>query len=268
MRSSELASLADVTVRTLRHYHRIGVLPEPGRDPSGYRRYTIHDLVRLLRVKRLAALGIPLHKVAGILDSEEDHHDLLSDLERELDAQIARLTKQKTMLGIIRKHRTLPDVPPELARFFAAFALSGVSPAMNRIDREQSVLLAHLVGEAGIEHLTGFYEHIAAPGTAEVVTGLARRFDRLDADAGPAVVDRLVDDFTERVGRIVVEFTGRNGGADLLDRESYGLFYQHMRDALNAAQRTALSRIMERLEALTGPPVTISNRSPDAPRET
>ncbi|MEU4533915.1 MerR family transcriptional regulator [Streptosporangium sp. NPDC023825] len=255
MRSSELASLADVTVRTLRHYHQIGILPEPGRDPSGYRRYTIRDLVRLLRIKRLAALGIPLDKVAGLLDSEEeDHHDLLSDLEHELDAQIARLTRQKTMLGVIREHRALPDVPPELARFFEVFALSGISPAMNRIDREQSVLLAHLVGEAGIEHLAGLYEHIAAPGTVEVVAGLARRFDRLDADADPAVADRLVEDFTERLGTILAEFTGWDGGIDLIDGKLYGLFEQYLREALNPAQRMVVARITERLEALTGPP--------------
>ncbi|MGC5010207.1 MerR family transcriptional regulator [Streptosporangium sp. DT93] len=250
MRSSDLASLADVTVRTLRHYHRIGILPEPERDPSGYRRYTIHDLIRLLRIKRLAALGLPLDRVAGVLDAEEgDHDDLLGGLERELDDRIARLTRQRTLLRVIREHRTAPDVPPELARFFAAFALAGTSPAMNRIDRDQSVLLAHLLGEEGVSYLTVFYERVAAPGTVEVVTELARRFDRLEADADPAVVGRLADDFAERMGALVAGLTWPEGSADLLDRKVHELFDQYMRDALNPAQKIVIARVTERLEA-------------------
>ena len=50
MLSSELAELAGVTVRTLRHYHQIGLLPEPPRSTGGYRRYNVSDLVRLLRI--------------------------------------------------------------------------------------------------------------------------------------------------------------------------------------------------------------------------
>ena len=36
---SQLAAYAGVTVRAVRHYHQIGLLPEPARDNSGYRTY-------------------------------------------------------------------------------------------------------------------------------------------------------------------------------------------------------------------------------------
>ena len=36
LRSGDVAKLAGVTVRTLRHYRRIGLLPEPPRDDNGY----------------------------------------------------------------------------------------------------------------------------------------------------------------------------------------------------------------------------------------
>ena len=68
MRSSEVARLAGVTVRALRHYHAIGLLPEPARSDNGYRDYDIDDLVRVLRVKRLASLGFPLERVGGMLE--------------------------------------------------------------------------------------------------------------------------------------------------------------------------------------------------------
>ena len=58
MRSKEMAKLAGVSVRTLRHYHSLGLMPEPERSANGYRDYSPADLARLLRIKRLASLGL------------------------------------------------------------------------------------------------------------------------------------------------------------------------------------------------------------------
>lgn len=68
MKSSEIAKLAGVSVRTLRHYHAIGLLPEPPRGENGYRDYSAGDLARLLRIKRLASLGFPLARIGDVLD--------------------------------------------------------------------------------------------------------------------------------------------------------------------------------------------------------
>ncbi len=46
MKISELAQAAETTVRTVRHYHRLGLLPEPPRSSNGYRVYALEDLVR------------------------------------------------------------------------------------------------------------------------------------------------------------------------------------------------------------------------------
>ena len=63
MRSGELVSLAGVTVRTLRHYHAIGLLAEPPRSENGYRSYGPEDLLRVLRIRQLASLGFSLDKI-------------------------------------------------------------------------------------------------------------------------------------------------------------------------------------------------------------
>jgi hypothetical protein len=55
----EVARLAGVTPRTVRHYHATGLLAEPSRDSPGYRRYGAADLIALVRVVRLRALGMP-----------------------------------------------------------------------------------------------------------------------------------------------------------------------------------------------------------------
>lgn len=68
LRTRDLAAIAGTTPRTLRHYHQIGLLPEVGRDANGYRRYGVGDLVRLLRIRQLAASGLPLRKIAHAIE--------------------------------------------------------------------------------------------------------------------------------------------------------------------------------------------------------
>ena len=55
-----LASYAGVTIRAVRHYHHIGLLPEPERDASGYRTYDAAAVVRLIRIRTLSEAGVPL----------------------------------------------------------------------------------------------------------------------------------------------------------------------------------------------------------------
>lgn len=60
----ELATLAGVSPRAIRHYHRVGVLPDPARSPSGYRVYDCDDVDRLLAVRALADVGVSLKDAA------------------------------------------------------------------------------------------------------------------------------------------------------------------------------------------------------------
>ena len=64
---SRLAAYAGVTVRTVRHYHQIGLLPEPERAHSGYRTYDAAAVVRLIRIRTLADAGVPLARVQELL---------------------------------------------------------------------------------------------------------------------------------------------------------------------------------------------------------
>lgn len=55
----QLAARAGVTVRAVRHYHQRGLLAEPERDASGYRRYNVQAVVDLIRIKTLTDVGVP-----------------------------------------------------------------------------------------------------------------------------------------------------------------------------------------------------------------
>jgi DNA-binding transcriptional MerR regulator len=65
-----LASYAGVTIRAVRHYHQIGLLPEPERDASGYRTYDAVAVVRLIRIRTLAEAGVPLARVRELLEAD------------------------------------------------------------------------------------------------------------------------------------------------------------------------------------------------------
>jgi DNA-binding transcriptional MerR regulator len=67
MRIGELAGLVGISTRAIRHYHRIGLLPEPARKANGYREYSLRDAVELARVRRLTELRRRRARLAQLL---------------------------------------------------------------------------------------------------------------------------------------------------------------------------------------------------------
>jgi len=65
----EFAELASVTVRTLHHYERLGLL-KPRRSRAGYRLYTLRELERLEQIVALKFLGVPLKQIKSLLDRD------------------------------------------------------------------------------------------------------------------------------------------------------------------------------------------------------
>lgn len=85
-----LAGLAGTTPRAIRHYHAVGVLPEPARRDNGYRQYDLGDAARLVRVRRLIELGLSLAQVADAVSSAEESGADLRQVLVQLDADLAR----------------------------------------------------------------------------------------------------------------------------------------------------------------------------------
>lgn len=88
MRIGEIAALVGVTTRAIRHYHDVGLLPEPERRPNRYRAYSVRDAVLLARVRRLTELGLSLDEVRDVLADDAGRE--LADVLEELDANLAR----------------------------------------------------------------------------------------------------------------------------------------------------------------------------------
>src|ERR1700753_541152 len=66
----ELAAGAGVTVRTLHHYDRLGLLAPVERSEAGYRHYDRDGVERLYRILALRGLGFPLAEIGALLDAD------------------------------------------------------------------------------------------------------------------------------------------------------------------------------------------------------
>ena len=101
MNVGEVAGLAGVTVRTLHHYDRIGLLSPSERTAAGYRRYTPSDLDRLHRVLVYRELGFPLEEIATLLD--DPGADPVAHLRRQLTLLQDRLERTRAMVAAVEK---------------------------------------------------------------------------------------------------------------------------------------------------------------------
>jgi DNA-binding transcriptional MerR regulator len=101
----DVARLAGVSSRTLRHYDQIGLLPPSSTGHGGLRRYDDAALRRLQRILLLRDLGLPLTEIADVLDAQTDeatalrgHLDVLRDERGRIDRQIASVERTLTAL--------------------------------------------------------------------------------------------------------------------------------------------------------------------------
>ncbi|WP_035251307.1 MerR family transcriptional regulator [Desulfocurvus vexinensis] len=88
----------------LLHYAKIGLLDASERSKSGYRLYTEQDAARLERIRIYRQAGLPLARIAALLDSEDGAPaQVLTARLDEINADIARLREQQRfILGILQ----------------------------------------------------------------------------------------------------------------------------------------------------------------------
>ncbi len=90
----QVAGFAGVTVRTLHHYDKAGLLSPSDRSHAGYRLYSEADLVRLQQILFYRELGFPLEEITAILDDPQANPlERLRARQRELNEEIVRLRR-------------------------------------------------------------------------------------------------------------------------------------------------------------------------------
>ncbi len=92
-RASEFAALTGVTVRTLHHYDRAGLLRPTGRTRAGYRLYGAREFARLQQILTLKFIGLPLEEIGrllerrslGLAETLRLQREALAEKRRQLD---------------------------------------------------------------------------------------------------------------------------------------------------------------------------------------
>lgn len=67
MHIGELAERTGLSLRTIRHYDDVGLLPAMARTDGGFRVYSEDDFDRLMVIKQMKPLGFSLEEMAEIL---------------------------------------------------------------------------------------------------------------------------------------------------------------------------------------------------------
>ena len=257
MRIGELASLIGISTRAIRHYHRVGLLPEPPRKANGYREYSLRDAVELARVRRLTELGLSLDEVGDALaiDADRDLAEILRELDADLARQEADLGQRRARLAqMLRQAEAggrLPEqapVSPGLTELFDRMAhvgagQSGPEPAMAAKDRELMALLETASSVRG----TGWLDVLtrALNSDPEGVERAYAVYARLDELAGSAVDDPRVEATAQAIvaaipepARQAIRFPA--GGFDEAGEGFAAAFYADFTPAQAAAIRRAI----------------------------
>jgi len=138
----QLAAYVGVTVRAVRHYHHVGLLPEPERDHSGYRRYGALAVVELTKIHTLADAGVPLSQIRPLLEADEaSFAAAVEGIDRRLRADIRRLQANRKQIAQLAAGDSLV-LPPEVVSYLDRLRALGVSEPMLEGERDGWILIA------------------------------------------------------------------------------------------------------------------------------
>jgi DNA-binding transcriptional MerR regulator len=193
----QVAAYAGVTVRAVRHYHQRGLLAEPARDSSGYRRYDADAVVDLIRIKTLSQAGVPLARIQELLSAEPEHFSqAITQIDQALTAKIRELTDHRRALAELEGGESL-FLPAEFVDYLDQLRTFGVSPRTVHLERNGWILLVAGSPRLAIELLTAKSADLQNPEFRAIYLAYDQSFDWDPTDP------RL-----EEIANAVVSFVG------------------------------------------------------------
>lgn len=191
---SQLASYAGVTVRAVRHYHAKGLLPEPQRDSSGYRRYDAAAVVELIRVRTLAEAGVPLSRVKELLVADgEEFAAAVAQIDARLRSEIRERQRHRERIAQLSAGDSLA-LPPAAVAYLDRMRELGLPERMVEGERDGWILVAAQLPEIMPTYMALKLAQLEDPRLCELYRDLgtaALDWSRDDPRL-PALVDRLV----------------------------------------------------------------------------
>jgi DNA-binding transcriptional MerR regulator len=137
----QVAAYLGVTVRAIRHYHQRGLLPEPARDVSGYRRYGADAIVTLVRIRTLSDAGVPLARIDELMGaSPAQFSSSVAAIDNDLKEQIRDLKRRRSRIAELCAGDRL-FLPQEVVVLLDRIQEIGLSPEAVRTERDSWILL-------------------------------------------------------------------------------------------------------------------------------
>lgn len=195
---SQLATYAGVTVRAVRHYHAKGLLPEPRRDRSGYRRYDAAAVVELIRIRTLAEAGVPLSRVHELLAADEhEFATAIDDIDRRLQTEIQESRRQRKRVAELANGDRLA-LPPEAVVYLDRLRELGVPERAIQMERDAWILVAAQIPAQMPTLMALKSDQIEDPAVIAIYCDLVEAADwNSDDPRLPGVADRLVAMFDD-----------------------------------------------------------------------
>jgi DNA-binding transcriptional MerR regulator len=232
-----LASYAGVTTRAVRHYHQIGLLPEPERDSSGYRSYDAAAVVRLIRIRTLAGAGVPLARIRQLLDADPDTFAAATkEIDRRLRAQIRALQQHRRDVAQLGSGDSLA-VPDEVVGYLDRLRGTGAPEAMVLAERDAWILVAARWPEAIPDFIAQKVAELADPNTVRLYRLIGRITENWEDEE---LLRETADLMSE-----MFEQAAAQGQLDWPDEHVRDAEFIHMMDSFAEGSHPAVARLRE-----------------------
>jgi DNA-binding transcriptional MerR regulator len=164
----DFSRLGQVSVRMLRHYDDLDLLKPAHIDPfTDYRYYTIEQLPRLNRILALKDLGLPLEKIAALLQQDLPLTELQQllrsrqvDLQQQLQADQARLNRLAARLRQLEQEGQASNYDVVVKSIPACWIASArdIVPSVADMPQCRGMLIKQLYGWLKQQHIvpTGY----------------------------------------------------------------------------------------------------------------
>ncbi|WP_328472425.1 MerR family transcriptional regulator [Actinoplanes sp. NBC_00393] len=195
----QLASYAGVTTKAVRVYHDRGLLPEPPRDSSGYRRYGADHAIQLVKIRTLAAAGVPLARIKELLAAGPSvFAAAIAEIDQGLRRRAVEIERIRRQIAELEGGDGL-FVSPEVAGYLTLLREIGISERTVHLERDLWILLQSVAPTQASAWITDKLDAIADPVFRTLYLDYDAAFDWPPSDPRlPAIAIRTRDWYAAR----------------------------------------------------------------------
>lgn len=198
-----LAAYAGVTIKAVRHYHARGLLEEPPRDSSGYRRYTAEHAIELIKIRTLAEAGVPLARIKELVAMNPGRFSLaMAEIDQGLERRAEALARIRRRIAQLESGDRL-FVSPEVADYLDRLRQLGVSQRTLEMERGGWILMQSVSPKDAAAWLAEKQDALGNPEFVAIYLDYDAAFDWTADDSRlPALAERSRRWFAKRSAEV------------------------------------------------------------------